>query len=94
MQATAKYNESYKVYSTKSGNTKILVYRKRRARNKVIRYLLTDNCYFLKQKALGIVMAAISVLVPIVCGGDATASLFILPLALYALFWKEKLFVF
>ena len=71
-----------------------MIYRRRKARKKFIKHLLADNCYFLKQKTLGMIMVAIGLLVPIVCDGDATASLFILPLALYALFGKEKLFVF
>ena len=34
-----------------------------------------ERAYFLKQKLCGVVLAAIGIIVPIVCDGDATASL-------------------
>lgn len=92
MQATA-YKESYTKYSTKSGNTKIMIYRRRKAR-RIIKHLLADDCYFLKQKTLGFILAVIGVVLPIIDNGNATFSLFIIPLALYALFGKGKLFLF
>ena len=46
--------------------------------------------YFLKQKLMGVTLIIISILIPIVNDGDATASLITLPLGLYLLFTKEK----
>ena len=46
--------------------------------------------YFLKQKMMGIAMIIISILIPIICDGDATASLITLPLGLYLLFTREE----
>ena len=46
--------------------------------------------YFLKQKMMGLTMIIISILIPIVCDGDATASLITLPLGLYLLFTREE----
>lgn len=46
--------------------------------------------YFLKQKMMGIVMIIISILIPIINDGDATASLLFLPLGVCMLFTKEK----
>ena len=46
--------------------------------------------YFLKQKMMGIALIIISILIPIVNNGDATASLITLPLGLFLLFTKEE----
>ena len=46
--------------------------------------------YFLKQKMVGITLIIISILIPIVNDGDATASLITLPLGLFLLFTKEE----
>ena len=46
--------------------------------------------YFLKQKMIGIALIILSILIPVVCGGDATASLIDLPLGLFLLFTKEE----
>ena len=46
--------------------------------------------YFLKQKMMGIALIIISILIPIINNGDATASLLFLPLGIYVLFTKEK----
>ena len=44
-----------------------------------------------KQKLLGILAISISIATPILLDGDATTSLFTLPLGLYALFTKENI---
>ena len=46
--------------------------------------------YFLKQKMMGIALIIISILIPILLDGDATASLLFLPLGIYVLFTKKK----
>ena len=46
--------------------------------------------YKLKQKLLGLLAIAVSIASPLLLDGDATISLFMLPLGLYLLFTKEK----
>lgn len=53
-----------------------------------------ERIYYIKQKLSGLTMAAIGILIPFMMDGDATASLFILPLGLYLLFTKEKVMMF
>ena len=50
--------------------------------------------YYLKQKLSGFVLVIISILIPIVMDGDATASVLLLPLGIYLLFTKEKVMDF
>lgn len=44
-----------------------------------------------KQKLLGIIAIGISIIIPFIMDGDATISLFMLPMGLYALFTKEDI---
>lgn len=44
-----------------------------------------------KQKLLGILAIGVSILTPLLLDGDATASLFILPLGLCSLFSRENI---
>lgn len=53
-----------------------------------------DRVYFLKQKLCGVVLAAVGIIVPILCDGDATASLLLVPMGLFVLFTKEKVMLF
>ena len=53
-----------------------------------------ERAYFLKQKLCGLVLAAIGIIVPIICDGDATASLLFVPMGLFVLFTKEKVMLF
>ena len=46
--------------------------------------------YKAKQKLLGILAIAASIVSPLLLDGDATISLIMLPLGLYLLFTKEK----
>ena len=46
--------------------------------------------YKAKQKLLGVVAIAASIVSPILLDGDATISIIMLPLGLYLLFTKEK----
>ena len=50
-----------------------------------------EAIYYINQKLSGLTLAAIGILIPFVCDGDATASLIMLPLGLYTLFTKEKI---
>ena len=63
---------------------------KRLARQKREAKRKAKTIYFLKQKMMGIALIIISILIPIVNNGDATASLLFLPLGIYVLFTKEK----
>ena len=64
----------------------------REARSKARRK--AKKIYYIKQKLSGLTMAAIGILIPFVCDGDATASIIVLPLGLYLLFTKEKVMMF
>ena len=46
--------------------------------------------YKAKQKFIGLIAIAVSIASPILLDGDATISLIMLPLGIYALFTKEK----
>ena len=63
---------------------------KRLARQKREAKRKAKTIYFLKQKMMGIALIIISILIPIINNGDATASLLFLPLGIYMLFTKEK----
>lgn len=93
MQSVARYNETYSHYRSKSGNTQIYIYKRRRktALKRFIDYLLADGCYYLKQKILGLAAVGVAIACPMLLDGDATASIIMLPLGLYALFTKEKI---
>ena len=96
MQTMTKYNETYSHYRSKSGNTQIYIYKRRRktALHRFIENLLADGCYYLKQKLLGLAAVGIGIACPLLLDGDATASLIMLPIGLYALFTKEKICTF
>ena len=46
--------------------------------------------YKVKQKLLGVITIAVSIVSPFLLDGDATISLIMLPLGIYVLFTKEK----
>lgn len=50
--------------------------------------------YYVKQKMSGLVFVAISILLPLLMDGDATASVLLMPLGLFLLFTKEKVMDF
>ena len=50
--------------------------------------------YFLKQKLCGLILVIIGVITPIICDGDATVSLLLIPLGLYLIFTKNKIMYF
>ena len=47
--------------------------------------------YYLKQKICGLILVIIGVITPIICDGDATVSLLLIPLGLYLIFTKNKI---
>ena len=52
-----------------------------------------ERIYYIKQKLSGLIMAAIGILTPFLCG-DVTFSLIALPLGLILMFTKEKVMMF
>lgn len=54
----------------------------------------TEHLYYMKQRISGAIMAAIGVITPFVCDGDATFSLVALPLGIFLLLTKEKVMIF
>lgn len=83
------YNETYTHYNTPSGNTQILLYRRKPTRRQK-----AERIYYIKQKLSGLTMAAIGIFIPFLCDGDATFSLIALPLGLFLMFTKEKVMMF
>ena len=80
----AQYNENYTHYTSRSGDTQLLLYR-RKSKTKT---------EYIKQRILGLTLAAVGVIIPFILEGDATASLIALPLGLYLVFTKENLMHF
>ncbi len=61
---------------------------KRRIRHK------TQHLYYAKQRLSGLIMAAIGIIIPFILEGDATFSLFALPLGIFLMLTKERVIVF
>ena len=51
----------------------------------------TGHLYYLKQRLLGTVMVVIGIIILFVLDGDATVSLFVLPLGIFLLLTREKI---
>lgn len=79
------YNESYTHYSTKSGNTQLLLYRR-----KLTHRQKAERIYYIKQKLMGLAAVGISVASPLLFDGDATISVLMLPLGIFLMVTKEK----
>ena len=54
----------------------------------------TEHLYYMKQRLSGLLMAAIGIVIPFLLDGDATVSLFALPLGIFLLMTKEKVMAF
>ena len=81
-----RYNETYTHYSTPSGNTQVLLYRRKATEEQKAKR---------KQKLLGLAAVGISAL-ELLAGytgmiDEGGAFIFMLPIGLYALFTKEKI---
>ena len=72
------YNETYTHYTTRSGNTQLLLYRRKPTRKRK-----AERTYYIKQKLSGLTMAAVGIIAPILLDGDATFSLIALPLGIW-----------
>lgn len=53
-----------------------------------------ERKYYIKQKLSGLTMAAVGIITPFILDGDATFSLFALPVGIWLLFTKEKVMMF
>ena len=53
-----------------------------------------ERAYYIKQKLSGFALAAVGIITPILLDGDATFSLFALPVGIWLLFTKEKVMMF
>lgn len=54
----------------------------------------TEHLYYIKQRISGAIIAVIGIVTPFVLDGDATASLFALPLGIFLLLTKRKVMTF
>lgn len=54
----------------------------------------TEHLYYMKQRLSGVIMAAIGIVTPFLLDGDATISLFALPMGIFLLLTKEKVMIF
>lgn len=82
------YKETYTTYTSRSGNTQLYLYRRKKTRNK------ENKQYFIMQKLSGLTMALIGLISPICCDGDGTFLLIALPIGIYLLFTENKVMTF
>ena len=54
----------------------------------------TERLFYIKQRLLGGIMAAIGIISPFLLDGDVTVSLIVLPLGIFLLLTKEKVMTF
>lgn len=54
----------------------------------------TEHLYYMKQRLSGAIMAAIGIITPFLLDGDATISLFVLPLGMFLMLTREKVIIF
>lgn len=54
----------------------------------------TERLYYMKQRLSGAIMAVIGIITPFVLDGDATVSLFALPLGMFLMMTREKVMTF
>lgn len=55
---------------------------------------MTEHLYYIKQRLSGAIMAIIGIVAPFLLDGDATVSLFALPLGIFLLLTHEKVMTF
>ena len=54
----------------------------------------TEHLYYMKQRLSGAIMAAIGIVTPFLLDGDATISLFIVPLGIFLFMTRKKVMTF
>lgn len=67
-------------------------YNRRKAKRRIRQR--TERLYYIKQRISGAIMASIGIVTPFVFDGDATISLFVLPLGIFLLLTREKVMTF
>lgn len=83
------YKETYTHYATPSGNTQLILYRRKPTQKRK-----EERTYYIKQKLSGLIVAAIGIATPFLMDGDATFSLIALPLGIFLIFTKKKVMMF
>lgn len=83
------YKETYTYYTTLNGNTQLILYKRKPTQKRKARRI-----YYIKQKLSGLIMTAIGIIIPFLMDGEATISLFVLPLGMFLMFTKEKVMMF
>lgn len=87
------YNNRSKVIETVyTYDEWIKEYNRRETRRKIRKR--TERLYYIKQRLSGLAMATIGVIVPFLLDGDATVSLFALPVGIFLMLTKEKIMTF
>lgn len=81
------YKETYTTYTSRNGNTQLLLYRRKKTKN-------ADKQYFIMQKLSGLAMALIGLISPIACDGDGTFLLVALPIGIYLMATRNKVMTF
>ena len=81
------YKESCICYTTPSGNVQVILYQRK------VHQKQREKIYYIKQKLSGLILITVGIICPILLNGDATASLFILPLGVYLMLTKEKVMI-
>lgn len=54
----------------------------------------TEHLFYMKQRLVGVMMAAIGIIMPFVLDGDATFSFVAFPLGIFLLLTREKVMTF
>ncbi len=54
----------------------------------------TEHLYYIKQRLAGLVVTATGIIAPFILEGDATISLFALPLGVFLMLTKERVMTF
>jgi len=80
IETVCKYEEWLREYNRRETKRRI----KQRA----------ERLYYIKQRLSGVIMATIGIITPFVLDGDATVSLFALPLGMFLMMTREKVMTF
>lgn len=75
-------------YTTKNGNTQILLYRRKPTKTHIER-----RNFFIKQRLFALETIATAIITPLLCG-DGTASIFLLIVGVPLLFTKKRVMEF
>lgn len=88
----ASYNRSQAIETVYTYDEWLKEYNRRETQRRIRQR--TEHVYYVKQCLCGLVTVVIGVITPILLDGDATISLFALPLGTFLLLTKEKVMIF